>query len=210
MDKYITTRDDHSSVDEEIPEVQEVQEVGQRPQLSASLAKFYSVDVKSTDKNIIANCLLCKKSYSASAKAKSNLVIHLRRVHKAQYDEYETLRAAEEKKKHESRASHSQPKVTSFFKSEQENKFNAKHIKQRSMVKKLIDSIACDQLPLTIVESKTFRALLLEAEPRFVFPSRTTLRSNLLLQRAKDIESQLMMEFEHLSCIYLTQDLWTN
>ncbi|XP_068245594.1 zinc finger BED domain-containing protein 4-like [Palaemon carinicauda] len=35
-------------------------------QLSATLAKFYSVNVKSTDKNLIADCLQCKKSYSAS------------------------------------------------------------------------------------------------------------------------------------------------
>ena len=122
----------------------------------------------------------------------------------------ETLKAVEEMKKRESCASHSQHKMTSFFKTKpQENKFNTNHIKQRSMVKKLLDSIACDQLPLSIVESKTLRALH-EAEPRFVFPSRTTLRSSLLLQRANDIKSQLMKEFENLSLIYLTLDLWTN
>lgn len=204
--KDIDTPDGPSFGDEE------AREDVQLPQLSAALAKFYSVNGKSTDMNLIADCLQCKKSYSASTKATSNLVIHLRRVHKVQYAEYETLRAAEEKKKRESCASHSQHKMTSFFKTKppQENKFNTNHIKQRSMVKKLLDSIACDQLPLSIVESKTFRALLHEAEPRFVFPSRTTLRSSLLLQRANDIKSQLMKEFENLSLIYLTLDLWTN
>ncbi|KAG7153591.1 AC9 transposase-like 1 [Homarus americanus] len=78
------------------------------------------------------------------------------------------------------------------------------------MTKKLLESIACDQLPVSIVESKTFRAFLHEAEPQFMFPSRTTLRNSLLPQRAKLIESQLMTGFEHLSRIYLTLDLWMN
>ncbi|KAG7159818.1 AC9 transposase-like 5 [Homarus americanus] len=83
--------------------------------------------------------------------------------------------AAEEKKRE---SCVSQPRLTSFFKPAQEKKFDANHIKQRSMTKKLLESITCDQLPRSI--------------------------------RAKLIESQLMTEFEHLSRIYLTLDLWTN
>lgn len=51
---------------------EEAREDVQLPQLSAALAKFYSVNGKSTAMNLIVDCLQCKKSYSASTKATSN------------------------------------------------------------------------------------------------------------------------------------------
>lgn len=66
----------------------------QIPQPSAALAKVYPVNVQFTDK--FHSRLLGVQA--VSTKATADLVLQLRRVHKAYYDEYETLKAAERKK----------------------------------------------------------------------------------------------------------------
>ena len=78
------------------------------------------------------------------------------------------------------------------------------------MTKALLKSIACDQLPLCIVESQAFRNLLLTAEPRYVFPARTTFQNSLIPTATQQMEMAMQHKLAHLSHVYLTIDLWTN
>lgn len=78
------------------------------------------------------------------------------------------------------------------------------------MVKALLFSLACDQLPLSLTESPSFRDFVQEAEPKFVFPVRTTIRNVLLPQYITKMENILSLELKDLNRIYLTLDLWTN
>lgn len=177
-------------------------------QLPVALRKFYAINfLKSSDNVLVADCLICKKPYSGSAKSTSNFVLHLRRAHAAQYKEYEAVKETE-KQCH--KITIEQRPITTFFKSTENSKFARNHVKQIAMTNRLIETIASDQLSLHIVESESFRALLHEAEPRFVIPSRATLRNNLLPERAASIETKLKREFSDVSCVYLTLDLWTN
>ena len=98
----------------------------------------------------------------------------------------------------------------SFFKVEKNEHFRPNNLKQRCMVKALLFSLACDQLPLSLIESPTFRGFVQEAEPKFVFPARTTLRNVLLPQYITKMENILSLELKDLNRIYLTLDLWTN
>lgn len=98
----------------------------------------------------------------------------------------------------------------SFLMTENSDHFRPNDLKQRRMVKALLISIACDQLPLSLVESSTFRDFVQEAEPKFVFPARTTIQNVLLPQYITRIENALNLELKDLRRIYLTLDLWTN
>ena len=70
---------------------------------------------------------------------------------------------------------HSQPPIKSFFQTSSSQRFASYDATQKALTKALLKTIACDQLPLGIVDSQTFRNLLLTAEPRYVIPSRSTL-----------------------------------
>ena len=63
-----------------------------------------------------------------------------------------------------------QTQIKSFFKASSSQRFAAHHVTQKALTKALIKSIGCDQLPLSIIDSKTFRDLLLTSEPKFVIP----------------------------------------
>lgn len=89
-------------------------------------------------------------------------------------------------------------------------KFAGDNLKQTRMVKALLFSLACDQLPLSLSESPTFRDFVQEAEPQFVFPARTTIRNVLLSQYITKMENILSLELKDLNRIYLTLELWTN
>jgi len=60
-----------------------------------------------------------------------------------------------------------QTKVTNFMKSKSaSNSYMPSHPQQKEFIKNLVLSIACDQLPLSIVESPTYRKLMLDLDPR--------------------------------------------
>ena len=81
---------------------------------------------------------------------------------------------------------------------------------QKALTKALIKSIACDQLPLSIVDSETFRDLLLIAEPKFVIPRRSTIRNTLIPTVVQQMEEEMRHQLACLSHVYLKIDLWTN
>ena len=84
------------------------------------------------------------------------------------------------------------------------------YVTQKALTKALIKSIACDQLPLGIVDSDTFRDLLLTAEPKFVISRRSTIRNTLIPKVVQQIEEEMRHQLACLSHVYLTIDLWTN
>ena len=63
-----------------------------------------------------------------------------------------------------------QTQIKSFFKASSSQGFAAHDVTQKALTNALIKSIACDQLPLGIVDSETFRDLLLTAKPKLVIP----------------------------------------
>ena len=185
------------------------------------LLKYFNLcQEESTRERNVAKCKTCGVKIKASVKATSNFITHLKRCNEKKYTEYLTEKQEDAQKKasETERATgshscpHKQPSMLSYFKSKTEKaaKFSRNDMRQRSLTKKLLYSIACDQLPLNIVESSSFRDLLLEAEPKFVIPARSTLRNTLLPAYARQMESAMKEEFQSLTRVYLTLDLWTN
>ena len=103
-----------------------------------------------------------------------------------------------------------QTQIKSFFKASSSQPFAAHDVMQKALTTALIKSIACDLLPLSIVDSETFRDLLLTAEPKFLIPRRSTIRNTLIPTVAQQMEAEIRHQLAYLSHIYLTIDLWTN
>jgi len=159
-----------------------------------------------------ACCNHCSKNFKFSTKATSNLITHLRRCSPNLHLKYTNLKKKHQAqlKKTKAHQAQNQPSISSFFQATYSQQFASYDATQKTLTKALLKSIACDQLPLSIVESQTFRNLLLTAEPRYVFPTRTTFRNSLIPTATQQMEKAIQCKLTHLSHVYLTIDLWTN
>ena len=172
--------------------------------LPAPLSEFFK-SLSSTE----ACCNNCKKKLKFSTKASSNLITHLKRCSPHLYPKYINFKRKHQENTMKAKVDHSQPPIKSFFQTSSQ-RFASYDATQKALTKALLKTIACDQLPLSIVDSQTFRNLLLTAEPRYVIPSRSTFRNSLLPTVIQEMEEAMRRELARLSNVYLTIDLWTN
>ena len=63
--------------------------------------------------------------------------------------------------------------------------------RQVHLTSRLISFIACDLMPLSLVDSTAFRDFVLDGTPGFVMPSRKHLSYTLLPQRAEQVQEDL-------------------
>ena len=94
-------------------------------------------------------------------------------MHSKQYELYvETMKKKansrqSQLRKDQKKPESSQSKITFFVKVTNACEgYKSNHPKQNQFVENLILTIACDQLPLVILESPSFRKLLLDADPK--------------------------------------------
>ena len=166
--------------------------------LPRSLSSFF-ISLTATE----ACCKTCDKKVKYSSKASSNLITHLKRCSPSSYREYRNG-----KRKHQDRMDINENDI--YFPTKSLKPFTSNDDSQKALTKALIKSIACDQLPVNIVDSETFRSLLLIAEPRYVIPSCSTVSNILIPTVAQQMEEAMRQEIACLSQAYLTIDLKTN
>ena len=156
------------------------------------LSDFF--DIPETDGNFRA---ICKAMISASAKATSNLLLHLKRKH---YSEYE--------KSLSTNKTDSQTTLMPLFSIPK--KYANIDLRQVELTDATVNFIAGDLLPLSIVDSSRFHELMFKAEPRFQIPSRKHLSSQLLPNKSAHLKSNLKARLQKTDAICITIDLWTN
>ena len=80
--------------------------------------------------------------------------------------------------------------------------------KQNEITKAIVNFVAMNLQPLSVVESKTFRNILEEAEPLYLMPSRKYLSTKLLTYHY----NKLMQASTNIltSKVRLMMDIWTN
>ena len=81
---------------------------------------------------------------------------------------------------------------------------------QLRLTNKLVNFVASDLMPLSVVESTAFRDMMTEAQPRFAMPSRKHLSTKLLPQRAANVQMELKLQMSSAEDICLTVDLWSS
>ena len=74
----------------------------------------------------------------------------------------------------------------------------------------LVDVIAGNLLPFSLVESEEFAALMNVLEPRYNLPCRKSMSSKLINDRKQYIEDKLCATFGSIDKMSVTVDIWTN
>ncbi|CAH2016396.1 unnamed protein product, partial [Acanthoscelides obtectus] len=172
---------------------------------------------RSSDKKL-AKCITCGKEYKTSGNT-SNLSDHLKRFHpviNTQDSEEETTFASESSStgsfsrgsSTSTSAQSSQRSVSPFFK--QTMLYNDQSSQKKKLDLAVVDMIALDLQPFTIVTDEGFKKLVSLLDPRYDVPSTYTLSGKLLNQRYTDIRNKLKEDMSGVEYVALTCDGWTS
>lgn len=129
---------------------------------------YFSISEKDPRTAICKTCNAEISRGGASAKtfSTSGLIYHLKSKHSDRYAEYE--RNAAQKRK--TPPSTPTPSVADVF--EKARKFPSDGVKAKGITQKIMECIALDDQPFSVVEDVGFRRLIEHIEPRYVMPSR--------------------------------------
>jgi len=111
-------------------------------------------------------------------------------------------------KKEELSESESQQTLTHLL--QPPKKYELKHPKQKSVTNAVVNFIADDLIPLSVVDSTRFKALLGTLDSQYQLPSRTYLSTVLLKNQYDSLKSYVLHQLRKIKTIDLTVDLWSN
>lgn len=89
-------------------------------------------------------------------------------------------------------------------------KFGNAHPRQISVTNALVNFVAEDLIPLSLVESTRFQKFVSTLEPQYQMPSRKHLSRVLLKKKYDTVKSNLLDQLQKIKYINVTVDLWSN
>lgn len=90
------------------------------------------------------------------------------------------------------------------------HKYGANDFTQKKATDALVLYIAEDLLPLSTVESSSFKRFVHTLDSKYQIPTRKTLKNSLIADKSKALKDKLRDEFLTAKHVSLTTDLWTN
>uniref|UniRef100_A0A1X7VQ34 BED-type domain-containing protein n=1 Tax=Amphimedon queenslandica TaxID=400682 RepID=A0A1X7VQ34_AMPQE len=154
--------------------------------------------IEDTTGNYKAKCKYCTSCISGSSKTSSNFTTHLKRKDPKIYEEAQKSGTIAKAKVME------QATVDSFITGK---KYDQNDVRQCRAIDALTSLIAENMLPLSIVESPSFRKYCHSLDPHFVVPSRKHLSTFLLAKKDEAIKSKLKYILAKAEGVSLTLDL---
>ena len=89
-------------------------------------------------------------------------------------------------------------------------KYSTNDQQQTNLTDALVTFIAGDLMPLSVVESPRFQALMSLSDPRFQFSSRKLFRNKLLPEKSAQVKKNIMRFLQNASVVCVTADLWSS
>ncbi|KAM4559372.1 zinc finger BED domain-containing protein 4 [Odontesthes bonariensis] len=163
--------------------------------------------------NRFAVCEECKTKVSRgglSAKtfSTSGLINHLKSNHPSKYEEY----ARETKRKaNTAKTPCTTPSVADIF--EKSRKFTKDSVKAKGITEKVMEYMALDDQPFSVVEDVGFRRLIQHIEPRYTLPSRRYFADVCLPELYNSIASrvhELLAKGSDPPYMSFTTDIWSS
>ncbi|XP_067624170.1 E3 SUMO-protein ligase ZBED1-like isoform X5 [Eurosta solidaginis] len=155
---------------------------------------------KSTDKKL-ATCLICQKEYRTSGNT-SNLRDHLKRMHPNMENENDRCSSGS------SSILSSMRSIDSHFKRGAE--YDPTSSRKKEIDKALARLIGVDLQPFSIVNHEGFRSYTKILDPRYVLPSKTTLKNVHIQNMYEQCRSKLRDLLSAVEYLAITTDCWTS
>eukprot|EP00057_Strongylocentrotus_purpuratus_P035145 XP_797872.3 PREDICTED: zinc finger BED domain-containing protein 1-like [Strongylocentrotus purpuratus] len=147
-------------------------------------SKVWKVFNKISDNSV--QCRICDKKYAYSGSSTGVMLSHIAKSHSTALDKDK-----------------SQPTMSDFIKAP------PTPMRRETITDKIVELIARESLPISLVEAGAFKALLKCLEPGYVTPSRKTVSSRirLLYEHKKEEIRESLVGVQHVS---YTTDCWTS
>lgn len=84
------------------------------------------------------------------------------------------------------------------------------NVHQTQLTDAVVEFVAGNLLPLSIVESPYFHALLSKADPKYQVPSRKYLSRKLIPQKSTKLKEELVAVFKNAEMVCVTVDVWSS
>ena len=91
-----------------------------------------------------------------------------------------------------------------------QRKYSLQNPKQILVTDAVVNFVADDLIPLSVVDSKRFKSLLSTLDPQYQLPSRKQLSTVLLTKKYDTLKSSVLEKLKKTDTINLTIDLWSN
>ena len=163
--------------------------------------KYFNLENESSP---TATCSICNTSISRGGNKRAaynttNLIRHLKNKHPNEHIEF--TRASQAK-------APTQKTLAEVFKKKEKyprDSYMAKHITE-----KIIEFIALDIQPISVVEDKGFRRLLEFLNPRYDLPSRHYLSDTALPEMYSKVRDHLRGNLREVTALSFTTDIWSS
>ncbi|KAL4132161.1 hypothetical protein QTP88_009368 [Uroleucon formosanum] len=139
---------------------------------------------------------------------------HLKTQHPTKFQDYQNELNTNEinnKKRKNKDTPQQQDIMKSMSKSE---KFSASNKKAKLITEKIVEMIALDYQPISIIEDYGFKRVIAAAEDRYFLPSRKLLSQKLIPElyanKKKLLMTEIKMDLENIKSISFTFDLWSS
>lgn len=172
-------------------------------------SKVWKYFKKSADKKF-AKCLNCKKEYKTSGNT-SNLSDHLKRFHADLFTNPDNELDGEVSLPSTSTstsARSSTRSISPFFK--RELQYDGSSHRQKELNRALVLMIARDFQPFNIVNDEGFRNFVQLLNPRYVIPSKFTVRETIMMELYTQSVQVLKAILKNVQHVAVTTDSWTS
>ncbi|XP_033874243.2 zinc finger BED domain-containing protein 4-like [Acipenser ruthenus] len=168
----------------------------------AVMGHFLAPTSTATTGNLQYKCKHCNSCISANIKAtSSNLKRHMKRKHPSVSTELINRPS--------SSSSYTNPTQTPASSFTVTTKWKDTDPRQLRLTNCLINFIASDLIPFSIVDSAAFRELMATAEPSYTIPSRKHLSFTLLPRRSAAVQADLKLKMQQAQDMCLTIDIFS-
>ena len=138
-------------------------------------------------------------------------VKHLKSRHNSDYKDVELERDEEKKRKTEKQSSNESSQQPTLQQSLQQSQpYQRTSPRCKKLDNALVDMIALDIQPTSIVEDEGFLKFIKAIDTRYEPPSRRTIMRSTLPQRYESIKDSLMSQLGSVEYYAITSDLWTS
>ena len=174
------------------------------------MQKVENVSENEANKAVCRQCSaeLSRGEKSAKTFSTTCLIHHLKSKHPGQYAEYERDTAAAATKRKVCLPSSHTPSVADVF--QKAKKFASDGAKAKGITTKIMEFIALDDQPFSVVEDVGFRRLMEHVEPRYTVPSRRYF-SDVFLPEIYNVSTHVhKLLATDISNFSFTKDIWSS
>jgi hypothetical protein len=156
-------------------------------------------------------CHVCKCEVKKPKSNTSNLVRHLERHHKREFQEYQRLQVLHEQEQKQNNEQPKRKQATLQESFQRSSTYAVDDPRVKKLNALLVNLICKEGLPFSLLESEAFKMFVLALDPRYKLPTRQAMSAQMIPDRYEEVKSAVVSHLARSgSNASFTTDTWTS